>query len=464
MIRKSALAALTFAPVLVAAEPSMSAPAARPNIVFILADDLRWNTLGCAGDPVIRTPAIDRLARRGVSFGNTFATTAICSASRASIFTGQYQRRHGLDTFNKGFTPAQWVFTYPALLRSAGYYTGFIGKFGVGGRPAIQARAADFDYWRGLTGQGGPRFIDPNDPTQTHTTARMGDQSLEFLRRRAPDKPFCLSLSFNSPHARDGQPREFEPDRRDEDLYATTTLARPPTANEEYFGKLQPFVQRSEARKRWEKRFATDDMSQRTMRDYYRLVSGIDREVARIVAELEKQGVAENTVIFFTSDNGWFAGDRGLADKWFMYEESIRLPLIIIDPRNPASRRGAQVDAMALNIDFGPTILDFAGVRIPAVMQGRSLRPLVTGEPVKDWRTDFFYEHTYAPEIIPPSEGVRNERWSYIHWLAPNPEIEELYDLNADPLESHNLAADSKYSKILMELQARRRAFLDTLR
>jgi arylsulfatase A-like enzyme len=427
----------------------------RPNLVFILADDLRWNTLGCMGDTIVQTPNVDRLAAQGTLFRNCFATTSICCVSRASILTGQYERRHGIPNFSKGLSPQQWSQTYPALLRQAGYRTGFIGKFGVGGKNAIAAKASEFDFWRGVPGQGGRYFIDPNDPTHTHTTAKFGNQALEFLDGCTTNQPFCLSLSFNAPHARDGEAREFQPDLRDENLYATNIIPHSPTANREYFEKLQPFVQKSEGHNRWTNRFATEEMFQRTMRDYYRLVTGIDREVGRIQDELQRRNLAGNTVIIFMSDNGWFAGDRELADKWLMYEESIRLPLIIYDPRQPAARRGNSVDAMALNLDSAQTILDYAGVPAPAGMQGRSLVPLVTGLTPPDWRTEFFYEHHYAPEIIPPSEGVRTEKWCFIHWLPPNPEVEELYDLSGDSLEGKNVAADPKFAGTLEELRTR---------
>jgi len=190
------------------------------------------------------------------------------------------------------------------------------------------------------------------------------------------------------------------------------------------------------------------------MRDYYRLVTGIDREIGRIVAKLAERGLADNTVILFTSDNGWFAGERGLADKWLMYEESIRVPLVVFDPRLPRSQRGRTVDALTLNLDFAPTMLEMASVSVPAGMQGRSLSQLLQGSRPADWRKDFFYEHDYSPKIIPASEGIRTERWAYLRWLAPNPESEELYDILSDPLEQHDLAADPAYAPTLGALRA----------
>jgi len=436
----------------------------RPNLLFVLTDDQRWNALGCMGDHNVQTPQIDRLARMGVLFRNHFVTTSVCCVSRASIFTGQYERRHGIGEFSKPFTSSQWAQSYPALLRRHGYYTGFIGKFGVGNDAAVADMAGEFDYWRGLAGQGGKYFIEPADPTQTHATARMGSQALEFIRRCPANQPFCLSISFTAPHARDHLPREYTPDQRDESLYSGQIIPEPPTATDAYFQLLPKSVQTSEARTRWHWRFGTPEKFQRNTKDYYRLISGIDREVGRILNALQVRGLASNTVVIFTSDNGYFLGDRGLADKWFMYEESLRDPLIIYDPRQPASSRGRSEDAMTLNIDFAPTMLDLAGITPPAAMQGRSLMALVENQHPTDWRKEFFYEHHYAPEIIPASEGVRTERWAYIRWINERPLIEELYDLHSDPLEGHNLAGNFDYTQILAQLRSHWQQFSNKLK
>ncbi len=417
-----------------------------PNIVFLLADDLRWNSLGCMGDPVVRTPNIDALAARGTLFPNHFVTTSICCVSRASIFSGQYARRHHINDFETPFTPAAFARTYPALLRAAGYRTGFIGKFGVGNVLPVK----EFDTWHGFPGQG--RYFEPGDTE--HLTARMGDQALEFLRRGDGDRPFCLSVSFKAPHCQDGARREFPPDPRDENLYADATVPAPRSATEEPFRKLPDFVQHSEGRVRWRHRFATAELFQQTVRDYFRLVTGMDREVGRIVEALRQAKLADHTLIVFTSDNGFFFGEHGMAGKWLMYEESIRVPLIIVDPRAPNEARGRKVEAMTLNIDLAPTLLDYAGVAAPAAMQGRSLRRLVRGE-TPGWRTDWFYEHHTLPRILPPSEGVRTERWVYLRWTGVEPAVEELYDLRADPLEERNLAADAGRRETLDRLRAR---------
>ena len=201
------------------------------------------------------------------------------------------------------------------------------------------------------------------------------------------------------------------------------------------------------------------------LRDYYRLITGVDREVGRITAELERRGLSQNTVVIFTSDNGYALADRGLADKWFMWEEDIRVPLIIVDPRLPPTAQGRTADAMTLNVDLAPTLLDLAGIPVPVAMQGRSLMPLLGGAPPpRDWRTDFFYEHHSVANRIPQSEGVRTERWKYIRWVAVTPVVEELYDLAADPLEEHNLVHEAAHQQTLAGLRARWQALKEELK
>ncbi|HEY2933861.1 MAG TPA: sulfatase [Acidobacteriota bacterium] len=425
--------------------PVETSTSERMNIVFLLADDLRWNTLGCTGDRVIQTPNLDALSTRGTLFENHFVTTAICAVSRASILSGQYARRHRIGDFDSDFPAAAFAQTYAALLRAAGYRTGFIGKYGVG----KTMPAGQFDYWRGFPGQGS--YFEKND--STHLTRKMGDQALEFLNGDR-SRPFCLSVSFKAPHAQDNALREFPPDPRDETLYTDASIPVPRTANESFFQLLPKFVQESEGRTRWARRFADPDIFQRTARDYYRLITGMDREVGRVLNALRALDVGDKTLVVFSSDNGFFLGERGMADKWLMYEPSIRVPLIVFDPTQPARSRGSRIKEMTLNIDFAPTFLDYAGVAVSPSMQGRSLRPLIGGRRLR-WRTDWFYEHHTLPKIIPPSEGVRTERWKYLRWMDVEPVAEELYDLRWDPQEEHNVAGTPGYEKVLTQLRNR---------
>ncbi|MGV3663937.1 MAG: sulfatase [Prosthecobacter sp.] len=438
-------------PLLLSAAPAPS----RPNVVFILVDDLRWNALGCMGDKIVQTPNIDRLAREGVLFKNMFVTTSICAVSRATALTGQWMRRHGISDFATGISDEKWKDTYPAQFRAAGYHSGFVGKYGVGNPAVTKARGASFDFWRGEPGQAGRFFIEPTDPTRKHKTAKMGDDALTFLTEAPKNKPFSLSISFNAVHARDHEKREYEPDSREEGLYDGIEIPLPKLATEEAFKRLPDFVQKSEGRNRWTWRFDEPQKAQDILHDYYRLITGMDREVGRILDTLAQQKIADNTVVIFTADNGYALADRGMADKWYAYEEDMRVALIIKDPRLPKARHGTTVDAMALNVDLAPTMLDLAGLPVPAAMQGRSLKPLLEGRTPADWRTEFFYEHHTKPDRIPPVEAVRTQRWKYIRWLAPNPITEELYNLESDPLEEKNLVGDPVYTSSLQALKER---------
>jgi arylsulfatase A-like enzyme len=441
------MAILAIVVFLAAAVKPVHAGSQRPNVVFLLADDLRWNVLGCMGDKNAKTPHLDALARRGVLFKNAFVTTSICAVSRASIMSGQYARRHKINDFLTDFGVDAYAQTFPMLMKNAGYRVGFIGKFGVG----TKLPEASFDYWKGFPGQGS--YYGKKETV--HLTARMGDQAIEFLKACKKDQPFCLSLSFKCPHAMDAAKREYPPDPRDEDLFKDVTFPMPKTLDPRYFLAKPDFVQNSESRKRWERRFKTPEMFQTIVRDYYRLVTGMDREVGRILAELERLGFAENTIVIFTSDNGYFFGEHGLADKWYLYEESIRVPLIVFDPALAKDSRGRSVDAMTLNIDLAPTMLDYARLETPKSMQGMSLRPWVRGDTPR-WREDWFYEHHTAIKIIPPSEGVRTTRWTYLRWMKDEAKpVEELYDLQADPLQEHNLAPRAEDQQTLRQLRGR---------
>jgi arylsulfatase A-like enzyme len=327
-----------------------------------------------------------------------------------------------------------------------------IGKFGVGGK-AEDLPSHDFDFWRSRPGN--LSYFDKTSPD--HLTKRIGDHALEFLATAPADKPWCLNIGFKAPHAQDKAPREFPPDPRDEELYKDAPIAPPPAATAEAFEKLPEAVKLSEGRKRWKVRFANDEMALATTRDIYRLITGMDREVGRILDELERRGMLQDTLIIFTSDNGFALGDRGMSDKWYMYQEDIRVPLVIAPPGG-AKRGAARVDCMALNIDFAPTMLDYAGVPVPATMQGATLRPWIEGRAGNvnaDWRTDYYYEHHTLPKIIPPSEGVVGKKWKYIRWLNETPVLEELFDLENDPLELNNLANDKSAANQLEQMRAR---------
>jgi len=419
-----------------------------PNIVVLYTDDQRLDALACMGNPIIQTPHLDSLAQQGVAFSNSFCTTSICCTSRATLVTGMHCERHGIVGFNQPLAPEIWRQSFPMLLREPGYRTGFVGKWGIGGPMPEE----DYDFWAGYAGQGS--YFEEVDGKRKHRTKINRDGALKFLDSCNSRQSFCLQVSFKAPHCLDGDPRPFHPDPEFDDLYADVEIPVPKTATEDCFKRLPSFLQESEGRVRWQIRFSTPELFQKSVKDYYRLVTGVDRAVGEIVAKLDEMGVRDNTLLFFTSDNGFFLGEHGLAGKWFMYEESIRVPLLLFDPRLPEGGRGKRVSEMVLSTDVAPTLLDYAGIPVPSRMQGRSLRPLVEGK-ATDWRTEWFYSHPFEHKRIPKCEGVRTKRWKYIRYIDFDPPYEQLFDLEADPCEERDLARQPTYSERLKEMRQR---------
>lgn len=445
----------------------------RPNIIFLLTDDQRWDTLGCMGNPIIQTPNVDALAEEGVVFDRCFVTTSICATNRACILSGQYASKHEIWDFRTTFTPEELAETYPGQLKQAGYYLGFIGKWGVGPPPQ-----GLFDYDQSWPGQN--RYLHAQDGEVRHLTNIMAEQAIEFLDEAPGDRPFCLSFSFKSPHCQDGDPARFleqEPfrnlyekhpsqffyDPALADLYRDITIPPAPLSDPEFFESLPEFLQETENRIRWRIRFPTPEQYQETVKAYYRLITGVDRTVGQIVEKLHQRGLDENTIIILTGDNGFYLGERGFAGKWFPHEVSIRVPLVVYDPRLPESLRGTRRDEMVLSIDLGPTMLAMADAPIPAGMQGRSLVPLLRGEQVP-WRHEFFYEHLFEHRTIPRNEGVRTERYKYIRYIDVEPPYEELYDLENDPDEAVNLVDSPDHQDVLLQMRAKWESWRTALR
>ena len=418
-----------------------------PNIIFLLTDDQRWDALGCAGNSIIHTPNMDWLAENGVRFEQAFVTTPICAASRASIFCGLYERKHDY-TFTKPPLARQYTDnSYPRLLKQAGYRTGFIGKFGIRVGEGVSEEMFDsfqptnYPYFKEVDGE------------KRHLTDIHGDLAVEFLRTVSQDRPFCLSLSFWAPHADDGREEQyFWPEALD-GLYDGVRIPMPKTADPAFFDAHPEFLKKSLNRTRWHWRFDTPDKYQKMVKGYYRMITGVDAVIGRIIAALRNLGLSENTIIILSSDNGYFLGERGFAGKWLMHDVSIRVPLIIFDPRLRRSRMGRVMEHMALNIDIPATILDLAGLETPSSMQGRSLIPVLERK-VKEWRQEILCEHLWDNAEIPQSECIRTLRWKYIRY-PQYPNFEELYDLQSDPKEIYNLATESVYSSVLKELQER---------
>jgi len=426
----------------------------RPNIVFILVDDQRNDTLGCAGHPILKTPVVDSLAAKGVRFSNMFVTTSICAASRASIFTGLHERTHGYTFGKPAVSKAHTDASYPVLLRKAGYRTGFIGKFGVN---MSGGRAKMFDSFEGFYG---PRFIKQPDGSKRHTAEICGDKAVKFIRAdKTGSKPFCLSISFPSVHAVDGNKKpgdgHYPWPKAVDGMYDDVKIPPPRLSKPEVFDSQPAFLKKSFNRARWFWRWDTPEKYQTNIRAYYRMISGVDRVIGRVVDELKTQGLDKNTVIIYTGDNGYYMGQRGFAGKWSHYEESLRVPLVIYDPRPEASKRGKVDHAVSLNIDLPATMLALAGVNVPKHYGGKSLVPLLKDKRPSDWRTDFFCEHLMENAGIPKWEGVRGPRYVYARYFAEKPCYEFLHDLKADPDQLKNFAKDPKYADTLKKMQTR---------
>ena len=426
---------------------SAATPSKPLNIVVLYADDWRHDTLGAAGHPVVKTPHLDRLAKEGMRFTRNCVTTAICGVSRATLLTGQWMSRHGNPAFAMFTTP--WAETYPGLLRRNGYHVGHIGKWHNGTFPQDK-----FDFGRAYSGT---HWIREADGTKIHVTQKNENDALEFLRTRPTDKPFVLTLAFFATHAEDQNPLQFLPQPASMELYKDTVIPVPKTSSDEDFKRLPPFIanEQNEGRVRYHWRFDTPEKYQTMMKNYYRLATEVDATCGRVLAALRQQGLLENTLVIFTADNGYFHAEHGLADKWYPYEESIRTPLIVRDPRMPAAQRGQTNDDFTLNVDLAPTFLAAAGIAAPARMQGRDLSSLYLASTAPAWRTEFFYEHATIKNIhfIPSSEALVRKDVKYLYW--PDFQHEELFDLTADRAETHNLAAAPNQAKTLASLRSR---------
>ena len=431
-------------------ESESEAEVTPPNIIFLLTDDQRWDAMGAMGNSIIQTPEMDKLASEGILFENAYVTTPICCTSRASIFSGQYARRHGINDFKTSFADTSWNNCYPEQLNNAGYYQGFIGKFGVGRGKDMPAES--FDFWRGIPGQPQYEHKDENGD-YIHLTRILGNQCLEFLDSAAANhQPFCLSVSFKAPHVQDRDPRQFLYDSTYIDLLSDVEIPSPRQA--EGFDQFPDFFTRNnEARSRWDIRFSTPEKYQASVKGYYRLIYGVDEVIGRIRKALASQGQADNTVIILMGDNGFFLGEKGLAGKWYAYEESIRVPLLIYDPRLETEKRGSRLQQIALNIDIAPTLLSLANLTTPQNMQGKDLSQLYTTEEINSWRDAFLFEHEFQHPKIPMSEGIISLNEKYFRYLPPAPNHEEYYDLTMDPTEAQNQINNATYAEAVTRLK-----------
>jgi len=457
----------------------------RPNILFIMSDDHASHAMSCYGSKVNQTPNLDRIAREGMRFTNSFCTNSICAPCRAVILTGKYSHLNGLIDNAVKFDGSQQ--TFPKLLQKAGYETAIIGKW------HLKTDPTGFDYWNILPGQGdyyNPAMIEMGQRKKYtgYVTDILTDHALDWLKNRAEDKPFCLMFHHKAPH------RNWQPSPKYLDLYEDAQIPEPPTLFDDYEGRGRAAKEQDmsiaktmnkadlklttpnnltpEQKARWDAAYVPrnktfeeanpqgDDLVrwkyQRYMKDYLRCIASVDENVGRVLDYLDQSGLAQNTIVVYTSDQGFYLGDHGWFDKRFMYEESLRMPLVIRYPKE--IEPGSVNSDIVLNLDFGETFLDYAGVPVPADMQGRSIRPLLQGKTPGDWRTSMYYHYYEYPAVhsVKRHYGVRTQRYKLIHFYHDIDEW-ELYDLRDDPDELRSVYDDPGYANVVQELKAESR-------
>jgi arylsulfatase A-like enzyme len=408
-----------------------------PNFLILLTDDQRWDTIGAYNaECPIKTPNLDRLANAGVRFDNGFVTTPICAVSRASILTGRYQSNADLHFFNVALKREVFDDSYPVHLRRAGYFTGMLGKYGIGVTKHVRE---SFDVFDAQSDQG-PPFREYKGK-KMHDAEWLTVKTDEFFDRLPKDRPFALQVNYKEPHF------SSRPAPEDVGLLDAYKFKRQPKDTPEAHGKLPKVVQTGFGRVCYDQLYNKNNDINIYLRDYYEKIVSVERSVGQIMENLEKRGLADNTVVIFLSDHGQHFGEMQLAGKWTPYEESLRIPFVVYDPR-PGARKGAVLDEMVLNIDVAPTILDLAGIPVPSTMDGKSMAPLLYGNKTP-WRDWFAFEHYFSRaggRYIPRSVGIRTVSEKYIHWTDTPEPTEEFFDLRKDPHENNNLVSNPEYS------------------
>lgn len=422
----------------------------KPNIIFILTDDQRWDALGYAGNSLAYTPEMDQLAKSGVFFKNTIATTPICAASRASIFSGLQERTHNYSFTTGNMKEEYMQYSYPKVLKKAVYYTGLYGKFGLkyNHLDSLYNVYENYDLRYDRKDISSYYYKTLGKDT-VHLTRYTGEKALDFIKKAPSDKPFCLQLSFSAPHASDNTVEQYYWQEENNHVLENITIPDANISEDKYFDRLPQRVKDGFNRLRWFWRDDTPEKYQHSVKGYYRMIAGIDNEIGKIRKELEIKGIADNTIIVLMGDNGFFLGERQISGKWLMYENSIKVPLIIFDPRNKTHK---DIDEMALNIDVPATILDFAGVKAPSTWHGKSLKPFIDTDNANLERDTILIEHLWDFKNIAPSEGVRTKEWKYFRYVDDK-FIEELYNLKEDPKETNNLIHDKKYQGVVVKLK-----------
>jgi len=430
----------------------------KPNIIFIMTDDHASHALSCYGSKINKTPNLDRIAEEGMRFNNCFCTNSICAPSRAVILTGKYSHLNGVIDNRMKFDGSQE--TFPKLLQKAGYQTAMIGKW------HLKSDPTGCDYWNVLPGQGAyhnPVMIEMGQRKKYtgYVSDIITDHCLKWLKAHKGGKPFCLMYQHKAPH------RRWEPAKRYAKLYEDLDIPLPETFNDDYKTRsaaaaaatmtIERHLTRSDLKMDPPKGLAGQALKkwkyQRYIKDYLRCVASVDDNVGRLLDYLDTAGLTENTVVIYTSDQGFFLGDHSWFDKRFMYEESLRMPLLVRYPKEIKAR--SVNNDIVLNLDFAPTFLSFAGVAKPAEMQGRSTLPLLHGNTPKDWRTSMYYHYYEYPgaHMVKRHYGVRTKRYKLIHFYR-DIDAWELYDLQKDPSELKNVYGNPEYAPIVKQLKA----------
>ena len=421
-----------------------------------MSDDHASHAMSCYGSKINETPNLDRIAKNGMRFSNCFVNNSICTPSRAAILTGKYSHLNGVTVFNRFDGSQPHV---GKMLQQAGYQTAMIGKWHLFSDPT------GFDYWNVLPGQG--RYYNPvmiemgkTNTIKGYVTDIITDLSIDFLKRRDPKKPFMLFCHHKAPH------REWTPGPKHTNLYENMDIPEPVTFNDNYATRSRAA---SEAAMRIDRNLRKTDVKQsppsglsgavlkhwyyeRYIKDYLRCVASVDENVGRLLDYLDESGLAKNTVVIYTSDQGFFLGDHGWYDKRFMYEESLRMPFVISFPG--MIKAGSVNDSMILNVDFAPTLLELAGAKVPPDMQGRSIAPLLRGKTPSNWRTSMYYRYYHYPQHhrVQPHYGVRTERHKLIYFNRLDEW--ELYDLKKDPYETNNIYSLNSSAGLVKRLKA----------
>lgn len=446
----------------------------RPNILFIMSDDHASHAISAYGSKVNTTPHLDRIANEGVRFDNCFCTNSICAPSRATILTGAYNHINGVKTLGDDLDGRQ--VTFPKLLQKDGYQTAIIGKWHLGHGGNYDPTG--FDYWNVLPDQGDyhdPEFIEMGTRTryEGYVTDIIADMSMDWIKQRDPQRPFMLMCHHKAPH------RHWEPDQKHMHLYEDIDIPEPETFNDDYATRSQAAVQAkmrindlndldtkgappegltAEEVRKWK--------YQRYMKDYLRCIASVDDNVGRMLDYLDEAGLADDTIVIYTSDQGFFLGDHGWFDKRFMYEESLRMPFLVRYPRE--IKPGTVNTDIVLNTDFAPTFLEYAKLPIHERMQGKSIRPLLNGVTPEDWRTSMYYRywmHLDGCHEVYSHYGIRTHDYKLIYYYAQSlgttdsrdesrPPEWELFDLKQDPYELNNVYASSEYAERTAALTA----------